>query len=401
VPALSHLSSVAKWGRWCFLHGGCTLVIVARVDAKPDNAVMEAHMRRAIVLARRAWGDTHPNPMVGALVVASDGSIVGEGWHERAGGPHAEVNALRQAGENARGGTIYVTLEPCSTQGRTPPCTLAIQMAGLARVVVGATDPNPVHIGRGFEQLRDSGIEVISGILADECEDLNLIFNHWISKGQPLFAAKTATTLCGHIAARTGDSKWITGPAAREDVHHWRRYFPAIAVGSGTVLADDPHLTVRLSGVEEFCPLRFVFDRTLSTVRKSLPGLYTDAFRERTTLVTAMDASAEKEALLRGQGVNVLRLLTGEQFWPAFRDHCVQNRITGVLFEGGSALLSSLLLSAELDYMFSYRAPMLLADSDALPAFHGAAPASISAGWRLKKVRHAVFGDDVLTRGWV
>ena len=358
-------------------------------------------MRQAMGLARRAWGDTHPNPLVGAVVESPDGSIVGEGWHVRAGGPHAEVAALRAAGERARGATLYVTLEPCSTQGRTPPCTQAIWDAGISRVVVGATDPNPAHAGRGYGVLREAGIDVVHGVLEDECEDLNLIFNHWISCGQPLFAAKTATTLCGHIAARTGASKWITGPEARADAHRWRRYFPAIAVGSGTVLADDPRLSARLPGEAEFCPLRFVFDRTLRTAQGTPPCLYSDDFRARTTVVTGENAPKDWEDILCGLGVRVLRLPEGAPFWPAFRAHCKAAGITGVMFEGGSVLLSALLLSGQLDYLFSYRAPILLADAEALPAFRGASPGSIAEGWRLKKVRHALFGDDVLTRGWL
>ncbi|MFA5257448.1 MAG: bifunctional diaminohydroxyphosphoribosylaminopyrimidine deaminase/5-amino-6-(5-phosphoribosylamino)uracil reductase RibD, partial [Opitutales bacterium] len=306
------------------------------MDDTADKAAMEARMRRAIDLARRAWGDTHPNPHVGAVIVAPDGSVVGEGWHARAGAPHAEVAALLEAGQRARGATLYVTLEPCCTQGRTPPCTQAIRDAGIARVVAGATDPNPAHAGRGYCVLREAGIKVVHGILEDECEDLNLIFNQWISKGQSLFAAKVATTLCGHIATRTRDSKWITGDEARADAHRWRRYFPAIAVGSGTVLADDPRLSVRQPGAAESCPLRFVFDRTLRTARGMLPGLYRDAYRARTTVVTDENAPTDGEDILCELGVSVLRLPEGAPFWPAFRTHCVRDGITGVLFEGGS-----------------------------------------------------------------
>src|SRR5262245_54618262 len=190
------------------------------------SAVDHEHfMRRAIVLARGVWGTTHPNPMVGALIV-EDGHIVAEGATAPDGGPHAERLALLARGKTPRpGATMYVTLEPCCTHGRTGACTEAIIAAGIKRVVVGATGPFPEHQGKGFEMLRAAGIEVISGVLERECNDLNLIFNHWVKRG-PMLAAKAAITLDGKIACRTGESRWITNDAARIDVHRWRRLFP-------------------------------------------------------------------------------------------------------------------------------------------------------------------------------
>jgi len=239
----------------------------------------EPFMRRALELARQGWGETHPNPMVGALIV-EEGRIVAEGYHAQDGGPHAERLALLARGKPPRPGAImYVTLEPCSTPGRTGACTDAIIAAGFKHVVVGATDPNPAHAGKGFEVLRSAGIEVTSGVLETECSDLNLIFNHWVVKGTPLIAAKSAVTLDGRMACRTGESKWITGEQARADVHRWRRLFPAIAVGAGTVMKDNPRLTARMAGVEEWCPIRFVFDGLLRTVvDKQLADVYTDEF---------------------------------------------------------------------------------------------------------------------------
>ncbi|HVU38461.1 MAG TPA: bifunctional diaminohydroxyphosphoribosylaminopyrimidine deaminase/5-amino-6-(5-phosphoribosylamino)uracil reductase RibD, partial [Opitutales bacterium] len=202
-------------------------------------------MSRALEAARRGWGDTHPNPMVGALIV-ENGRVVADGFHARAGEPHAEIIALRNLGRApAPGATMYVTLEPCSTTGRTPPCTEAIIQAGLKRIAVGAADPNPQHAGQGLEILRRAGIEVISGVLAEDCADLNLIFNHWIISQTPFLAGKIATTLDGRVGTRTRQSKWITGAAARRDAMRWRRLFPAVGVGAGTVLADDPQLTSR------------------------------------------------------------------------------------------------------------------------------------------------------------
>jgi diaminohydroxyphosphoribosylaminopyrimidine deaminase / 5-amino-6-(5-phosphoribosylamino)uracil reductase len=387
------------------LHAERSTGKIVSVDTASDSLeTRERFMRRAISLARHGWGTTDPNPMVGALVALPDGTVAGEGWHEKAGGPHAEVNALHAAGECSRGATLYVTLEPCSTFGRTPPCTEAIVRAGIKHVVIGATDPNPLHAGRGFEILRAEGIDVTSGVLADDCDDLNPIFNHWITAKTTLFAGKIATTLDGRIATRAGASKWITGPAARENAHIWRRYYPAIAVGSGTVLSDNPHLTSRLQGADEFCPRRFVFDRSLRTARVlPLPELYTDKFRELTTVVTALDAPPDAVHLLENQGAHVLCLPACDDatFWAAFRKFCANNGITGILFEGGSHLLSSLLVNDQMDYLYAYRAPVILADGNALAAFDGAATEKIADGWRLEKVRGEQLGEDQLMRGWI
>ena len=204
-------------------------------------------LRRALQLARRGLGRTSPNPCVGAVLVRG-GKVIGEGWHRRAGLPHAEVEALRDAarrGERGRGATLYVTLEPCCTHGRTPPCTQAILEAGLRRVVVGAVDPNPHHAGRGLTLLREAGLDVVEGVCQAEAEALNPGFNHWIVHRRPLVTLKAAMTLDGKIATTRGDSRWITGEASRRVVMRLRQEHDAILVGIGTVLADDPALTAR------------------------------------------------------------------------------------------------------------------------------------------------------------
>jgi diaminohydroxyphosphoribosylaminopyrimidine deaminase/5-amino-6-(5-phosphoribosylamino)uracil reductase len=252
-------------------------------------------MRRALALARNAWGNTHPNPLVGALII-EDNAIAAEGWHERAGEPHAEINALRALGRPpAPDATLVVTLEPCSTHGRTGACTTAILDAGIRRIIAGATDPFPAHAGRGFALLRDAGVEVHTGVLADDCADLNLIFNHRVTHGAPFVALKTAATLDGRIATSTGESRWITGPDARADVMQWRRNFPAIATSAATVLADNPRLTARLPDHPEWCPAaRFIFDRRLRLAKKIGQGLHVleDEFAARTILVTTEHAPA-------------------------------------------------------------------------------------------------------------
>jgi diaminohydroxyphosphoribosylaminopyrimidine deaminase / 5-amino-6-(5-phosphoribosylamino)uracil reductase len=368
-----------------------------------SNETHEAFMRRAIALARSVWGTTHPNPMVGAVIV-EDGAIVAEGATAPAGGPHAEVNALKALGRKPRpGATMYVTLEPCCTHGRTPPCTDAIIAAGLARVVVGATDPNPAHGGQGYALLREAGIDVTTGVLADECTDLNLIFNHWITTNSPLFAAKSGVTLDGKVATRTGDSKWITGEAARANGHIWRRYFPAIAVGAGTLRADNPRLTARVGGVE-WCPWRFVFDGLLRTVTdKSVPGVYTDEFRERTIVVTTPHGGLGYVRKLSAMGVKcwVINSSTPKVNFADFRARCVQEGIPGVFFEGGAQLLSELLQARELDYLFTYHAPVLFADDKGKAIFRGLRTEGLENAIRLERVRHEVHGDDALMRGFI
>jgi diaminohydroxyphosphoribosylaminopyrimidine deaminase/5-amino-6-(5-phosphoribosylamino)uracil reductase len=205
------------------------------------------YMRLALRLARRGYGATSPNPMVGAVVVRGD-KIIGRGWHHRAGGPHAEIEALRDAqkrGHNVQGATLYVTLEPCCTHGRTPPCTEAIKAAGIKRVVAGAIDPNPQHLGRAFKILRQAGIAVVPGVLVEECERLNEAFNHWIVQHTPFVTVKAGMTLDGKIATAAGESRWITGERARAHGMLLRQGADAILVGINTVLADDPSLTVR------------------------------------------------------------------------------------------------------------------------------------------------------------
>ena len=202
------------------------------------------YMRRALALAAKAWGRTTPNPMVGAVAVRA-GRVVGEGFHPKAGEPHAEVHALLAAGEAARGATLYVTLEPCSTSGRAPPCTAAIIRAGIARVVAATADPNPKHAGQGFEILRRAGIAVEVGIEAERAEELNKAFFHRMRTGKPYVLLKMAMTLDGKIATASGESRWITGPAARKRVQQLRQWCDAIMVGGETARLDRPGLTVR------------------------------------------------------------------------------------------------------------------------------------------------------------
>jgi diaminohydroxyphosphoribosylaminopyrimidine deaminase/5-amino-6-(5-phosphoribosylamino)uracil reductase len=365
----------------------------------PDH---EKFMRRAIDLALRGWGRTHPGPMVGALLVEG-GRVTAEGSYERDEGPHAERAALASLRRAPRAGaTLYVTMEPCSTAGRTGACTEAIVASGLRRVVVGATDPNPAHAGRGFEILRKAGVEVVTGVLEAECADMNLIFNHWITLKAPLLAGKLATTLDGRIATRTGESKWITGDSAREDVHRWRRLFPAIAVGAGTLISDNPSLTARCAGMPVECPTRFVFDgRLRSVVDAAMPAVYCDEYAKRTIAVTTQHAGVGYVRKLQGQGVGVwiFQSASGRVPIAQFRARCAEEGISGVLFEGGSQLMSRALTERELDYLIVYQSPVLLADERAKPVLVGMRTEKLSQSIRLAGVRRQTLGDDSLVRG--
>jgi len=361
-------------------------------------------MRRALVVARSVWGTTHPNPMVGALIV-EDGHIVAEGATAPDGGPHAERLALLARGRAPRpGATMYVTLEPCCTHGRTGACTDAIIASGIKRVVIGATDPNPAHAGHGFEVLRAAGIEVTTGVLERECTELNLVFNHWITRQAPLIAAKVASTLDGKIACRTGESKWITNEQSRADVHRWRKLFPGIAVGAMTILKDNPRLTARREGEAEWCPWRFVFDGLLRTVvDKNLPAVFTDEFRDRTIVVTTPHGGLGYVRKLRDMGIKVWIFDSPTQrvSMADFRRKCADERVSGVLVEGGAQLISELLRSRQLDYLFAYHAPLLFGDEKAKTIFNGLRPEKIDQAIRLGDVRHEVFDGDVLMHGRV
>ena len=369
-----------------------------------DNPEHVSFMRRALELARGVWGTTHPNPMVGAVVV-EDGKIVAEGATAPDGGPHAEKAALAALGRAPRSGaTLYITLEPCCTEGRTGACTDSILAAGIRKVVVGATDPNPAHAGRGFTVLRERGVDVVTGVLGRECTDLNLIFNHWITTGGPLIAAKVAATLDGKLACRTGESRWITNEASRADVHRWRRLFPGIGVGAMTVLKDNPRLTARLPGEPDWCPWRFVFDGLLRTVvDKNPPHVFTDEFRDRTIVVTTPHGGLGYVRKLRDAGIKVWIFESSHQRVPIadFRRRCAEERIPGVFIEGGAQLISELIRVRQLDYLFAYHAPLILADEKAKSILSGLRPERLDQGVRLEDVRHDMFEGDVLMRGRV
>jgi diaminohydroxyphosphoribosylaminopyrimidine deaminase/5-amino-6-(5-phosphoribosylamino)uracil reductase len=363
-------------------------------------------MNFAYLMAVKAWGETHPNPMVGAVIIEGE-KVVGQGFHAQAGAPHAEVMALRNLGRApAPGATLYVTLEPCCTTGRTPPCTEAIINSGIKHVVVGALDPNPQHAGKGLDILRAAGIAVTVEDFFGKCADLNFIFNHWITTGRPLFAGKIATTIDGRVATRTGESKWITGEEARQNVMRWRRLFPAIGVGAGTVLADDPQLTSRYVDRDkkiEWCPVRLIFDRQLRTVTDSLPKVYTDAHAARTIVVTGPSPDEEKRAILEKHWVGIWTMPAENNaaWFAALREKCAAAGLIGVFLEGGPTLLNAFLAARELDYLFAYRGSKFLADAEALPVFSGPARPALADAYQLANVQCATLGTDQLMRGHI
>ena len=351
-------------------------------------------MRRALELARQAWGRTHPNPMVGA-VITEGGIIMAEGFHAKAGDPHAEVMALRALGRRpATDAILHVTLEPCCTHGRTPPCVEAILAAGIRTVVVGASDPNPAHAGKGLAILRAKGVAVVEGVLREECEQLNLIFNHWITAGSPLLALKIATTLDGKLVLSPGEGRAVTGAESHADVHRLRRLFPAVAVSADTALVDNPRLTARDAGAES-CGYRFVLDRHFKTAGRSGLNLFQDHYRER-TIVVGMGSSAKKSDLswYEAEGIKVWTLVgDDESFLKVWAERCAQEKITGVLIEAGPRLAASLLGDGSVHYLLAYVAPRT--GDSASPVWHEGVDLS---GWVM---RTSVLGQDALFQGFL
>lgn len=353
-------------------------------------------MRAALRLARRGYGRTSPNPMVGAVLVKG-ARIIGRGWHRAAGAPHAEIEALRDAadrGTDARGASLYVTLEPCCTQGRTPPCTEAIIDAGVRHVIVAATDPNPRHSGRGYEILRKAAINVRHGVLAEESTRLNEAFNHWIVHRTPLVTVKAAMSLDGKIATRAGESQWITSPASRVVAMKLRQGADAILVGVNTVLRDNPTLTVRLPGVSKSLR-RIVLDSGASTPLTS--RVTTDPCARLTTIVVTEAAPPRRVKALEGK-VQVWRAPACEGRvdvgWLLAR--LGQEEVTSLLVEGGGEVNASLLLGGGAHRVAFFYAPVLIGGARAVKATAGRGILDASKGLKLAQVEWKRLGRDLL-----
>lgn len=343
-------------------------------------------MRRAVALSARALGDTSPNPVVGCVILDASGAVAGEGWHQRAGGPHAEVNALFAAGQRARGGTALVTLEPCNHTGRTGPCAKALIEAGLARVVYAVADPSPVATG-GAGTLRAAGVDVESGLLAAEAEAVNVAWLTSVRRGRPFVRWKYAATLDGRIAAADGSSRWISSPESRADVHRLRAEADAVLVGSGTLLADDPHLAVRgIDGVTQ--PLRVVVD---SRAR------ITDAARVLDDAAPTLIAVAEDADTTHLPGVGITRLPydkngTGLDV-PALLAELMGRGVRSVLLEGGPTLAGAFVAAGAVDTVTAYLAPALLGAGPA--ALADAGITTIAQALRLDVTDVARLGPDL------
>ena len=356
-----------------------------------------AIMRHALTLAARGEGLVEPNPMVGAVIVDEDRRLLGEGFHERFGGPHAEVNALAQAGERARGATLFVTLEPCCHHGKTPPCSRAVIDAGIRRVVVCAIDPSPQVAGGGIAELRDAGIDVEVGLCADEGTKLIAPFTMLNSRGRPFVIAKWAMTLDGKLASRTGDSRWISNPASRDIVHRLRGRVDAIAVGIGTALADDPLLTARPPGLRT--PLRIVID---SQARLPLDSQLVRTAQQTPLLLATTDGiPASRLKQLHDAGVETMILSAANERVDlgGFLRELGKRNVTNLLFEGGGALFGVLFDLGVIDEVHAFIAPKLIGGTDAPSPILGEGRAMMSEALKLVEPEIRLLGDNVYMRG--
>lgn len=355
-----------------------------------QDAADRHFMTQALALAELGMCTTTPNPRVGCVLV-KENRVIGEGWHQRAGEPHAEVHALAQAGASARGATAYVTLEPCSHFGRTPPCAEALVAAGVARVVAAMEDPNPQVAGRGFARLRAAGVAVDYGLMAEQAAELNVGFVSRMQRGRPWLRLKVAASLDGKTALTNGKSQWLTGAPARRDAHVWRARSCAILTGSGTVLADDPSLTVREVPCQRQ-PLRVVMDsqmRTPTTAKVLIGGGVLFVAAAETPRVAALTATGAEIVLLpNGQGAVDPAATLAE---------LARRGVNELLVEAGSRLNGALLAAGLVDELLLYQAPMLIGDR-ARGMFDLPELADLADARRLKVVERRTLGDDLFLR---
>jgi diaminohydroxyphosphoribosylaminopyrimidine deaminase / 5-amino-6-(5-phosphoribosylamino)uracil reductase len=353
------------------------------------------YMRRTIVLARKAFGRTSPNPMVGAVVVKG-GKVVGEGYHLRAGQPHAEIEALSRAGLNARSADLYVNLEPCCHFGRTPPCTKAIIEAGIKRVFVGMKDPNKQVSGKGLRSLKKHCIEIVSDVLKEECSKLNEPFIKVMKTGMPFVILKTAMSLDGKIATRSGDSRWITGKLARNHVHKIRNQVDAILVGTETVLKDDPRLTCRLKTANVKHPVRIILDR-----RNRIPltaKVFKNSRSQRVIYVTGPDISSRRLKTLVGKKVEVLKgkiLKSGFDIKHLLKELANMD-MNSILIEGGSGINASFVKAGVVDRVVAFISPILIGGIQAPSFLGGQGVMKVKGAIDLKDINVTKVGDDLM-----
>ncbi len=358
------------------------------------------YMQIALELAARGKGYTSPNPMVGAVVV-KDGKIVGKGWHEKVGGPHAEVNAIDDAGDQAAGSTIYVTLEPCNHQGRTPPCTEKILSAGIQHVVMAMKDPNPDVSGGGADFLIQNGISVESGVCEAEARRLNESFIKYIRTKQPFVLLKCAATLDGRIATRTGDSKWVTGESSRKYVHELRHEMDAIMVGVNTVKTDNPSLTTRREDKKGVDPIRIVLDTQLSIPENS--KLLQIPSGSDTLIITGNSKSSPKRTAIENMGVKIIdtALKDGRIDLNALMNQLGKTGITSLLIEGGAQVVASALQSGIVDKINFFYAPKILGGDDGVPMCSGPGPELMAQSIPVKDIHVRQFDNDIMIEGYL
>lgn len=357
------------------------------------------YMSQALELAARARGCTSPNPMVGCIIVLGD-QVVGQGYHKRAGFPHAEIEALNDAGEKSRGATLYVSLEPCCHQGQTPPCTESIIKAGIVRVVAAMVDPNPLVAGRGLRLLRSAGIEVDCGVMEGEARRLNEAFITFHLKKRPFIIAKWAMSLDGRTSTDTGDSRWISSDASRTYAHELRASVDAIAVGAGTVFLDNPRLNVRLQDYDRKQPARVIFDEQLCT---PLGARCLDPSGGPSFLIATSTASEQRVAVLRKAGHTVLVVPAGnrakatEKALEMLADHGIQS----MLVEGGRQVHTSMIRCGLIDKVVVFVSPKLIGGHAQTSPLLGLDINVIKASTTLKNVRIHTFGDDACIEGYI
>ena len=356
------------------------------------------YMKLAMDLAKKGKGKVNPNPMVGAVIV-KENRIMGQGYHEYYGGAHAEVNAFKDATEDVEGSALYVTLEPCSHYGSTPPCVDKIIDMKIKKVIIGSVDPNPLISGKGIEKLVEAGIEVVVGVLENECKELNEVFMKYIVEKRPFVIMKTAMSLDGKIATKTGESKWITGSKAREKVHQLRNEVSGIMVGVNTVIVDDPELTCRIENGKS--PVRIIIDSKLRIPINSKVLKNQDI--SRTIIATTNQADAIKKRELEEKQIKIIFVesLEGRVDLQVLMLKLADEKIDSILLEGGSTLNFSALKQSIVDKVQVYIAPKLIGGQMSKTPVGGIGIEDLMSAFHLDKLKHKSIGEDILIEGYI
>lgn len=358
----------------------------------------ELYMKLALSLAQKGKGKVNPNPMVGAVIVKED-KIIAQGYHEVYGEAHAEINAFRNAIEDVTGATMYVTLEPCSHYGKTPPCVDKIIEKKISRVVIGTVDKNPLVAGKGIVKLINAGIEVTTGILEEECNKLNEVFMKYVCTKKPFVIMKCAMSLDGKIATASGESKWITGEKARKEVHKLRNEYSAIMVGVDTIIKDNPELTCRLENGRN--PIRVVVDSSLRIPLES--KVIKENEKARTIIATTYKASEEKKEILRKQGITVLSVNSKDEKVDLqdLMTKFGEMKIDSIILEGGATLNFSALEHGIVDKVQIYIAPKLIGGKEAKTPVGGSGITELKNCFKVKALETKKIGDDIILEGYI